>query len=87
MSNNFAWHCAPIAGAGKAGIERRIVSVVLVPVTAGGIALPDLDQRVRHRAIVFVEDPAADDDALAKRVTGVLAREVAVFRPNVVLAE
>ena len=52
--------------------------VTRVPVSAGRIALPQLDQRVRHGPAVLVEHAARDDDALAQRLAGVLPREVVV---------
>ena len=54
--------------------------VALVDVAAGGVGLPDLDQRVRHRPAVAVEHAAGDDDALAQRLAVVLAGEVGVGR-------
>ena len=45
-------------------------------VAAGGIALPDLDQRVGHRLAVLVEHAAVHDDALAERRAHALARQV-----------
>src|SRR5437588_1127225 len=63
---------------GKIWIERRVMLIVDVDVTSGGICLPDLDQRVRHRAAVLVEHPARDDDALPDRRALVLRREITV---------
>jgi hypothetical protein len=34
---------------------------------------------MRHRAAVFIEDAAADDDAFAERFTAVLASEIKRF--------
>ncbi len=42
-------------------------------VTAAGIGLPDLDQRVRHAAAVLVEHMAMHDDAFAERLARMLA--------------
>ena len=66
------------AGAGEVRVERRGVLVDLVPVAAGRVRLPDLDQRVAHRPAVLVEHAAGDDDPLAERLALVLARQVAV---------
>ena len=49
-----------------------------VEIAAGGVALPDLYQRVRHRPAVLVEDAAGDDDPFAERFALVLSREVVV---------
>ena len=52
--------------------------VDLVAVAAGGVGLPDLDQRPRDGAAVAVEEPAGDHDPLAQRLAGVLAGQVVV---------
>ena len=64
--------------AGEVRIERRVVLVVLVRVAAGGIRLPDFDQRVAHGAAVFVHHAPLDDDPLAERLAGVLAGQIGV---------
>ena len=74
------------AGAGEVGIERRGVLVDGVDVAAGGVALPDLDQRVGHGPSVLVEHAALDDDALAQRLAGVLRGEVGLLRLDVGVA-
>src|SRR5690606_17186236 len=48
-------------------IERRQIAVLLVPVAAAGIGLPELDQRSRYAEAALVHKPAVDDDALAER--------------------
>ncbi len=53
-------------GAGEVRVERRVVGVDLVPVAAGGVGLPDLDQLPAQRLAVAPEDAAADDDPLAR---------------------
>ena len=45
---------------GKIRIERRGVLVDLVRVAPGGIRLPDLDQRLRYRTAILVDDAAFD---------------------------
>ena len=65
-------------GAGEVRVERRRVLIDLVAVASRRIRLPDLDQRLRHRASIVVEDPSLDDDALAKGLAGVLPGEVGV---------
>ena len=42
-------------------------AVDVVAVAAGGVGLPDLDERVAHRTAVLLDHPAADDDPLAQR--------------------
>ena len=56
------------AGAGEIRIERRRVLFADMDVTAGGIGLPDFDQRIRHRARVLVEHMAMHHDAFAERL-------------------
>ena len=75
------------AGAGEVRIERGRVLVDLVEVAAGGVGLPDLEQRVPHRPAVVVEDASRDDDPLAERLAGMPGREVGVARGDGVLAE
>ena len=60
------------AKSGEIGIERRGVFVATVAIAAGRVCLPDLDQRMRNRPIVFVDHAAAHNDALAERFTLVL---------------
>ena len=74
------------AGAGEIGIERGLVLVHHVPVAAGGIALPDLDQRVGHGPSALVEHAALDDDALPLGLAGVLPGEVGFLRRHVGVA-
>ena len=52
-----------------------------VHVAPGRVGLPDLDQRLGHRPAVLVQHPACDDDALAERLAGMLAREVVSSGP------
>ena len=70
------------AAAAEVGVERADVLVLLVPVAAAGVALPDLDQGVLHRLAELVVDVAVDDDALADRqaVLGVVEDQVVVER-------
>ena len=44
--------------AGEVRVERRRVAVPAVAVAAGGVGLPDLDQRVAERPPVAVEHAA-----------------------------
>lgn len=66
------------AATSEIGIERGVVLIVLVQIAARGVGLPDFDERVAHRAAVFVDDAAADDDAFSERMTGVLAGQIVV---------
>ena len=62
--------------------------VAVVAVAAGGVRLPDLDERVADRPpVAIVEHAAGDDDALAERLAAVLPREVVVELGDVVVAE
>src|SRR6266852_3666241 len=56
-------------------IEWRRVLVPLMQIAACGIRLPDLDQGVRYRTSVVIQYLAGDDDALALRLSRMLARE------------
>src|SRR5262249_11804900 len=75
------------AGAGEVGIEGRAPAVGVVPVAPSGVGLPELDQALRHRSAVLVEDAPRDDDALAKRLAAVLAREVVLAGADVIRPE
>src|SRR5206468_3756720 len=55
---------AGAAEAGESGIERQVPPVAGMTVAAVRVRLPDLDQRVRDRRAVAVEDAALDPDAL-----------------------
>ena len=61
--------------------------VELVRVPPAGIGLPHLDQGVREGAAVTVEHATVDDDPLAERLSGMLAREVGVTGLHALLAE
>ena len=74
------------AGAGEVRVERGRVLVAVVEVAAGGVRLPDLDQRRADRPAVAVGDPAGDDDPLAERLALVLAGEVVVELADGVVA-
>src|SRR5271165_2101911 len=63
--------------AGEVGVERRIVLISFVAITAGGVGLPDFDQSMRHGPAIFVQHAAAHDDAFAQRLAGMLAGKVA----------
>ena len=68
-------------------VQRRRAGVDDVPVAAGGVGLPHLDQGVGHRAAVAVEHPPVDEDPLAHRLAAVAQRQVGVLGLHPVLAE
>ena len=53
------------AGPAEIRIERGVVRIQRVGVAAGGVRLPDLDQRLGDGPGVVVQHAAGDDDALA----------------------
>ena len=55
-------------------IERRRVVVDAVGVSASGVCLPDLHERLRHRTSVLIDHAAVQDDPFSDRLAGVLAR-------------
>jgi hypothetical protein len=57
-------------------IERRVVLIAFVVVAPAGVGLPQLEHRVGDRAIGLVGDLAGDDDPLALRLAGGVARHV-----------
>ena len=69
-----------LAVAVEVRIERRVVLVAAVEVAAGRVRLPDLDQRIAHRLAVLVRHAAGDDDLLAERRAGAVARQVGIER-------
>ncbi|MOA15878.1 hypothetical protein D3C78_1360610 [compost metagenome] len=77
------------ADATKVGVQRRQVAVVLVPVAATGVGLPDLDQGVRDRFAVLVADAAGQDDALTDRQAAVVEveQQVVVVRAELEVRE
>src|SRR5881397_3452502 len=66
------------AGSAEVGVQGGGVLVILVKVAAGGIGLPDLNDRAPHRAAITVEHATRDDNALADRVPRVPAGQVVV---------
>src|SRR5256886_13853007 len=69
------------AVAEEVGIQRRVVLIHAVPVPAGGVGLPDLNERVGQRRPALVEYAAGDDDPLSHRLGACphVRRQVAVF--------
>src|SRR6185503_8875040 len=69
-------HAAP--GAREVGIERRVMLIDGMTIASSCIGLPDLDQRVRNGFVIFIQNPADDDDAFAQcllRAAGI-SREI-----------
>src|ERR1700733_1801047 len=64
-----------------------MVLVDAVAVAPGGVALPELDQRVGDGVPVVIEHAATDGDARAERLARVLARKIVVRFADVVMAE
>jgi hypothetical protein len=54
--------------------------IALVRVPASGIGLPDLDQRMRDRPLIFVKDAARHDNPLSDRWPGMVNRQVVIMR-------
>src|SRR5438552_2209902 len=67
----------------EVGIERGMVLVHRMPVAACRVGLPDFHECVRDRPTIFVQNAAADDDALANRLSAGLARKIKIARLNV----
>src|SRR5581483_12465059 len=75
------------AAAVEIGIERRIVLVARMVISAGGVTLPDLDHGVGHGPAILVEHAAMDDDALAERLARALPGEVVLQRVEALAGE
>jgi len=63
-------------------IERRIVLIVSVPVTARRVRLPQFHKRSAHRLPVFIENASAHHDSLACRSSCVLRSQVRISGPH-----
>ena len=61
----FVGHAA--AGPAEVGIMGGIMPVAFVRIASGGIGLPHFNQSIGHRAAVFFQHAAGDDDALPDR--------------------
>src|SRR5215471_2818061 len=62
-------------------IQRSGMLVLGMSVAACGVRLPNLDERIRNRPTVTVQNASADDDPLAEGFTRVLHSQVVVFLP------
>eukprot|EP01022_Parablepharisma_sp_SALTPOND_P016942 TRINITY_DN2599_c0_g3_i6.p1 TRINITY_DN2599_c0_g3~~TRINITY_DN2599_c0_g3_i6.p1 ORF type:complete len:1173 (+),score=341.22 TRINITY_DN2599_c0_g3_i6:1282-4800(+) len=71
-----------LAEAGEVGVQRGVVLVLLVEVAAGGVALPDFQQRIAHRLAVLVQHAAGDHDLFAQRFALALRGQVHVVRQD-----
>src|SRR5438094_691173 len=56
------------AGSAEVGVQGGGVLVILVKVAAGGIGLPDLNDRAPHRAAITVKHATRHDNAIADPV-------------------
>jgi hypothetical protein len=61
------------SGTGEIRVERRIVLITMMTVTASGIGLPHLDQAVRDGTTVLIHHAPANKNPLTNRLTGMLA--------------
>src|SRR5918996_6414754 len=77
------------SGTDKIRVQRRIVLIHFMMVTAGCIRLPDLDQRVGYGSLVLVQHPPDDDKPLAHGFGARpgIAREITVSLLNRLMAE
>src|SRR5260221_13671087 len=73
------------SGAGEIGIERRRMLVLHMGVAARGVCLPDFNQCVGDGTAIAIQHSPGDDDSLAQRLTGMLARQVVVVLSNCIL--
>lgn len=64
-------------------------SIFFVAIAPTGIGLPEFDQRVGNRTVVFIENPTMNDDAFANRIAilGIVADQVVIKRPQFVLTK
>ena len=60
--------------------------VLGMSVAARGVRLPNLDEGIRNRATVAVENASADDDALTEGFARVLHRQIVVFLADLFMA-
>jgi len=71
-----------LSGSSEVGVQRRIMLIDFVTVSARRIRLPDFHDGVCQRTAVFVEHSPAHDDAFAKRFPMVPKRQVVGFGRN-----
>src|SRR5262249_15705604 len=70
-------------------VDRRDVTVVLVPVASAGIGLPKLDQDIGDRTAALIHHSAVDDDPLADRLTTrrIVQDKIVIERAEFAVAE
>jgi hypothetical protein len=69
-----------VTASGEIRIQGSRVLINLVEIPARGVGLPNLNEGVGDRAMILIENAAANDNALALRRAAVLRGEVAGFR-------
>ena len=76
-----------VAEAGKIWIERGVVLVDLVHVTASRIGLPYFNQRAPHRVAILVNDAAAHHNTLAQWFARAVLSEIGTAVSQIVHGE
>src|ERR1700723_3779483 len=76
-----------MAGTREIWVQRSVVLIAFMQITAGRVRLPDLDQRIPHGASVFVYYSAADHNAFPERLARVLLGKIAGLHIYGLLAE
>src|SRR5208282_794496 len=71
----------------EVGIERSGMLIVSVPIPSGGVCLPNLEERVGEGPPVAVKHASAHDDALTDRFPWVLASQIVIFFPDLLMAK
>jgi hypothetical protein len=81
--------CKTTASAKEIRIQRRIVLVYLMHITARGISLPEFDQGIRQWTAPRIEHAPHDPNPLAQRfaIASGVARKVAINLTQPVKAE
>src|SRR5689334_19507812 len=78
--------CNSAAGSGEVGIDWRRMLVLDMQVPSRGICLPDLDERVRNRPSIAVENAPRHNDSLTQRFSRMLPGQVVIVSPNALVA-
>ena len=68
--------------AAEVRVERRIVLIAIVRVPSRCVGLPDFDQGIGNCPPILIDQAPRNDNALALRITGMLAREIGILRGN-----
>src|SRR5215469_9572638 len=69
----------------KVRIERGGMLVLNMPIPSGGVRLPNLDECIRNGPPVAVENAPAYDDAFTDWLTWVLAGQIVIVFPNLLM--